>query len=185
MAKTLTFDDCKQQADSCRECASVLNRERIPDKVEEFVSAQSSGENFNRLQELQIEISKLNDHSSKLIMTAVRLDSAAIVDALLTTDVEQASQALKCSREKSMLAVKHIKEVKDMLLILDEFIGIGAAIATSLATVPISAANILAAIQKVDNLVETQAELTDAARQDEVRQIFSTNCVQSPSPVTP
>lgn len=176
MTQLLDFNDVLQHAESCRACANLLNTERIPAKVDEFIAAQNDGASFNKLQKLQIEIKDLNNLASDLISNAVRLDSAAIANALLTTDMQEASSVLQCSTEKSLLAVKYIKEVRDMITILEKFIEVGIAIATSLTAIPVSAASILTIIQSVDNLVDAQAELTDAAQEDEVRRAFASKC---------
>ena len=143
------FDHAEQHRDKARQL--MERRGRLQAELQELIDRGASLADIN---EKKQEIQKTNSEISKEVQMAQDLDAKAILDLLISTDVENAMEAINQANEQVKKAVEKINTIRRVFQYIDLFIRLGGAIANA-ATTGSPAAQIKAIIEAIDTLYQT------------------------------
>lgn len=150
MSSQLTPDEVFTHAQQHRDNASQL-MERRGRLQAELQQLRNGGASVADINEKNGEIQDTNSRTSKEIQMANDLDAKAILNILISTDVENAIDAINKASKQVKKAVEKINSIKRVLQYIDLFIRIGGAIVNA-ATTGTPAAQIKAIIEAIDIL---------------------------------
>jgi hypothetical protein len=157
MSSQLTPDKLFTYSQQYRDIAILLIK--IIGKLQfELQQLQNSGASIANIDKKQGEIQETNSRITKVITIANELNTQAIRDILVSTDVENAMDAINKASEQVIEAVDEINSIRKTLEYIDLFIRVGGAIVNAAIT-GTPAAQIKAIIGAIDKLYQTDFTL--------------------------
>jgi hypothetical protein len=134
---------------------------------------------IDRLSNLKLQLSTLNDNIIELSRDAESLTNSAILGLISSSDVENASKALKCANGKAALALNSLAQFDNFIAISTAYIDFVSTLAKAAAAAPATLVLIAEIIDKFQKLVSVK--LQDTLTEEELRRIKSqlaVNCVK-------
>jgi len=135
---------------------------------------------IDRLRELMMQLYDLNDHIRQLSRGAESLTNSAVRGLISSSDVENATKAIKCANGKAALALNNLAQFSNFIAISTAYVDFVSAVAKAAATAPASLLAVADIIDKFQKLVTI--ELQETLTEEEFKRIkkdLATNCVKS------
>lgn len=135
---------------------------------------------LGKMKELQIELGDLNDELRRLSRDADMLVNVAVRGLISSSDVKNASNALKCANDKAALALNNLAQFANFLALSVAYVDFVAAVAKAAATAPASLLLVADAIDKFQKALTTELERTLTKEElEKIRGQLAVNCVQA------
>jgi len=132
-----------------------------------------------RLWNLKMQLSDLNDNIRTLSRDAELLLNAAIRGLISSSDVENASRALKCANGKAALALNSLAQFDNFLAVSTAYVDFVAALSKAATIAPASMLAVAEIIDTFQKLISL--ELQETLTEEELEQIknqLAVNCVK-------
>ncbi|AFY29063.1 hypothetical protein Cyagr_1934 [Cyanobium gracile PCC 6307] len=152
-------------------------RNAITDKINKL--SQDVPVPIDRLWNLKMQLSDLNDNIRQLSREAEILVNAAIRGLISSSDVENASSALKCANGKAALALNSLAQFDNFLAVSTAYVDFVSALAKAAASAPASLLAISEIIDSFQKLVSL--ELQETLTEEELKRIrneLAVDCVK-------
>jgi hypothetical protein len=153
-------------------------RTAITDEINEL--SQIVPPPLERLRELTMQLYEVNATIRQLSREAESLTNSAVRGLISSSDVENASKALKCANNKAALALNSLSEFSNFLAISTAYVDFVAAVAKAAMIAPASllaVADVIDRFQKILS-IELEETLTEAELEQIMLEI-NVDCVKS------
>jgi hypothetical protein len=132
-----------------------------------------------RLWNLKMQLSDLNDNIRTLSRDAELLLNAAIRGLISSSDVENASKALKCANGKAALALNSLAQFDNFLAVSTAYVDFVTALSKAAAIAPASLLAIAEIIDTFQKLVSLEMQETLTEKEFErIKNQLAVNCVK-------
>lgn len=134
---------------------------------------------IDRLTDLTKRLHDLNDNIRQLSRDAESLTNSAVLDLVSSSDVVNATKALKCANGKAALALNKLAQFSNFLAISTAYVDFVSAVAKAAATAPAGLMAVADIIDKFQKLVSMKLQDTLTAEQfEEIKKELAVNCVE-------
>jgi hypothetical protein len=150
MNEKLTPDDLFAHAAQHRQVAVEAMKRRgiLQAQLRELID---TGAPLSERRKIEGQIQDINTRITQVISKAQDLDTQAIRDILVATNLQEAKERIEKATEKVLEAVKNLNDIREVFQVIDLFIRLGGAI-VSAAITGSPAAQIKAIVEAIDAL---------------------------------
>lgn len=135
---------------------------------------------IDKLRDLTRRLHDLNDRIRQLSRDAESLANSAVLGLVSSSDVVNATKALKCANGKAALALNKLAQFSNFLAISTAYVDFISAVTKAAATAPAGLLAIAEIIDKFQKLVSIELQKTLTAEQyDQIKKELAVNCVES------